>query len=337
VLYTLLTGRPPFLGESFVDLLHKHRYGQCDRPNKLVPEVPYEIDEIVCQLLEKDPAHRPADCLVLGKQLDSIRRKLDRKGNATQEVLPFQGTVADNKARSSVKDEGPGPATLMSRLMREELDRQNRGGPINQLFSRWFVVVPLFLLVMGILVWTFWPAGPETLYQRGAALMESKNTADWERAFKENFDPLERDYPDHPHKAEVEKFRKQLEASRQEADGGPALTEGQRHYLAGERLLKDGNLVEARARWKNLITAFGPVESEKEWVDKAKTSLASLEKQMQDQKRLAPVREALKKAAALRDEGKHDQARAIWDSLLALYRDDPAVVREIQAARGEQK
>jgi predicted Ser/Thr protein kinase len=340
VLYTLLTGRPPFLGDSFVDLLHKHRYAQFDRPQKIVPQLPYDIDDIICQMLEKDPANRPADCLVLGKQLDRIRRKLDRKGNVTQEALKVEGTVADNKSPGGTDDELPGPATLMSRLMREELQRQNRGGPLNQLFSRWFVVIPLFLLVMGILVWTFWPSGPEKLYERGAALMESKNQADWERAFKDYFDPLERDYPDHAHKAEVEKFRKQFEAGRLEADGGPALTEGQRHYLAGEALWKDGNLVEARGRWKNLIAAFGAVESEKEWVEKAKVSLAALDKQLQNQKRLAPVREALKKAAALRDEGKQEEARAIWDGLYALYRDDPgaaAVVQEIEAARTGQK
>src|SRR6059058_6081342 len=64
VLYALLTGRPPFGGKTYVELLHKHRYGQFDRPQKVVPEIPYEIDEIVCQLLEKDPEKRPHDALV---------------------------------------------------------------------------------------------------------------------------------------------------------------------------------------------------------------------------------------------------------------------------------
>ena len=40
VLYTLLTGRPPFVGSSFLDLLHKHRYGQFDRPHEFVPDLP---------------------------------------------------------------------------------------------------------------------------------------------------------------------------------------------------------------------------------------------------------------------------------------------------------
>src|ERR1700682_4041859 len=83
VLYTLLTGRTPFEGESALDLLHKHRYAQFDRPQKLVPEIPHELDEAVCQLLEKDPADRPADAQVLQRTLDSIRRKQERKLHAT--------------------------------------------------------------------------------------------------------------------------------------------------------------------------------------------------------------------------------------------------------------
>jgi serine/threonine protein kinase len=74
VLYNLLTGRPPFTGQSGAELMHKHLYAQFDRPQKLVPDIPHDVDELVCQLLEKDPAHRPGDGLVLQRQLDSIRR-----------------------------------------------------------------------------------------------------------------------------------------------------------------------------------------------------------------------------------------------------------------------
>src|SRR5438067_2511806 len=61
VLYALLTGRPPFRAESVAEMLHKHRYGQFDRPMQRVVGLPFEIDETVCLLLEKDPAKRPGD------------------------------------------------------------------------------------------------------------------------------------------------------------------------------------------------------------------------------------------------------------------------------------
>src|SRR5262249_8920951 len=54
VLYALLTGRVPFLGTSALELMHKHRYSQFDRPAKLVGELPHDLDEIVCQMLAKD-------------------------------------------------------------------------------------------------------------------------------------------------------------------------------------------------------------------------------------------------------------------------------------------
>src|SRR4029077_20302442 len=119
VLYTLLTGRTPFEGTSYLDLLHKHRYAQFDPARRLVPEIPYEIDEVVCQLLEKNPDKRPADCHVLGRQLDSIRRKLERKSHATKLVGTLDPTVAENKGEFKVGD-GPGTATLMSQMVRAE-------------------------------------------------------------------------------------------------------------------------------------------------------------------------------------------------------------------------
>jgi serine/threonine-protein kinase len=333
VLYTLLIGRPPFQGESFLDLLHKHRYAQFDLPRKILPELPYEIDEVVCQLLEKDPAKRPPDCLVLSRQLDLIRRKLERKANPTRVGASDEGTLAENKPSGIMhSDFDPGQATLMSKLVREELERQKRGGPIAEFFNQWYVLVPLFLVVLGILVWTFWPVGPETLYERGAALMQSKDPTDWERAWSEYLEPLQRKYPDHPHQTEVERFRQQLEKHRT----GQPPTEGQRLYVLGEKLHQEEQWAAARRQWQNLVDVFQNVESEKEWVRKARKKIEDVDKLLANQERWAPVREAMKQAVALRDAGKRDQAEAIWNGIEALYRDDPhaaAILQEVAAAR----
>jgi serine/threonine protein kinase len=339
VLYTLLTGRPPFVGASFLDLLHKHRYAQFDPPKQIVREVPYELDEVVCQLLEKDPSKRPPDCLVLSRQLETIRRKLDRKSNPTRDVGAEVGTVAENKPDSVVFEDVPGPATLMSRLIRQELERQNRGSPLAQLFNRWFVVLPLFLIVLGVLVWTFWPLGPEMLYDRGAALMQTKDPAEWDRAWREYLEPLEREYPDHPHKTDVAQFRKQIDDHHHLGDAGLPATEGQRLYQIGEKLRQDGKYVEARRQWLNVATVFKDIDSQKEWARKAQQAVAELDKAIADQQRLAPVWAALDQAAALRDLGQMDQAEAIWRGIEELYRDDPGaaeVLEKIKAARAKK-
>ena len=97
VLYTLITGRPPFHGGTYVELLHKHRYAQFDRPQKYIPELPIEFDELICQLLEKDAEKRPRDAHVLFKQLDAIGRKLDRQGHKTSADNQDIGTVTENR------------------------------------------------------------------------------------------------------------------------------------------------------------------------------------------------------------------------------------------------
>jgi serine/threonine-protein kinase len=339
VLYTMLTGRTPFEGNSFLDLLHKHRYAQFDRPAKLVPEIPYEIDEIVCQLLEKDPANRPADCLVLGRQLEAVRRKLERKGSSTEAGAPREATVSENKVGTGLEEGGVGPATLMSRLMREELEREKTGGALSRALNSAWVLVPLLLLVVGILVWTFWPPGPETLFERGAALMQSKHLADWETAWRDYLKPLEDGHPDHPYKEQVEKFRKQIEAARNR-DAAAAVSEAERFYRQGERLWQEGKTADARRVWKNVTTVFQGIDSEKEWVGRAAKGLAQLDVQAADKERWAPVRAALKRAAALRDEGKMADAEQIWAGIESLYGAEEGsgeILREVQAARGKGK
>src|SRR5262245_17907419 len=178
VLYTLLTGRTPFVGNSFVDLLHKHRYAQFDPPRKVVPNIPYELDDIVCKLLAKEPDKRPPDCMVLGRQLDGIRRKLERKDIQTAAGLTNDATVAENMSEDVAAEDHVGPATLMSKLVRAELERQQKGGTFNRLLNRAWVLIPLLALCIGILVWTFWPMSMETLYARGSELMGRDNLRD---------------------------------------------------------------------------------------------------------------------------------------------------------------
>jgi len=157
VLYTLLTGRTPFEGDSLVDLLQKHRFAQFDLPRKFVPDLPHDLETVVCQLLAKDPAQRPADGMVLHRQLDRIRRKLERKSRNT---IPKPDLEADLPA-TQVGGPGPGPATLMSRLLRAELEGQNRGGPLRRFFNKPVVLVLLFVLCAGLIVWGLWPRAPK--------------------------------------------------------------------------------------------------------------------------------------------------------------------------------
>jgi serine/threonine-protein kinase len=353
VLYTLLTGHPPFDGETTVELLHKHRFGQFDAPRKLVPEIPYELDEVVRQLLEKDPARRPADALVLQRHLERLQRKLGRKALFTNEGLATSRTVADNPL-AALEEEEPdeedrevGPATLMSRLMRTELKRMNQGNIISQWLNKPWVLAPLFVVVVGIIIWGFAHdrrPNAEQLFTQGAQLMQSNDPADWERAWEEYLGPLQKKYPDNPHREEIEQFRQLIDdrASQRQAlrslrfRGVPS--EGHRFYQRGLQLCKEGNVDAARNVWQNLVRSFTGVESEQRWVALAQEALAEMQKRAPTARRnVAPVQAALERARQLQKEGKRKQAEEIWSGLEALYVDDPAgaeILKEMQRDRG---
>jgi serine/threonine-protein kinase len=330
VLYTLLTGKTPFEGTSFLDLLHKHRYGQFDPPRRLVPAIPYEMDEIVCQLLEKNPEKRPPDCQVLGKQLDSVRRKLERKSRPTEVGAAPDPTVVENKGALDLEGR-VGPSTLMSQLMRAELERQNLANPLSRLLNRGWVLVPLLALCIGLIVWTFWPLDMETLYARGAKLMSSERLADMREAWRDYLEPLNTRYPDHPYQKEVEVFRLKLESA--EADRP---TEAQRFFQQGEKLRQDGDFEGARRLWQTTIVVFKDVDSEQTWVSRAQRALVELEKDATAQDRWRSLKAALERAAQLRDQGRRADAEKIWAGIEELYKNDPWAadwLKQVEKAR----
>jgi serine/threonine-protein kinase len=317
VLYTLVTGRTPFRGDV-PTLLHQHRFGQFDRPGRLVPEMPPDLDETICELMEKDPSRRPGDASALFRRLEAIRRKMER-------------VAAKEEAPSSLPTLGTSPegsATLMSRLMRAELERQNRGGALQQFVNRPAVIVLLFVLCIGTIIWTFWPSSAETLYRRGSALMASEEPDDWLKAEDEFLNPLEQRFPNHAHHAEVEAFKAKLQGYKDERAAvrtakvaGP-MTEAQWFFQKGMRQRQVGEEAGARETWRNLVDAFGPVRSERPWVRRAQEELDRLPGDRTVERHLAPLAEAKKKADELRATGKGDEADATMRALGELFKGD---------------
>jgi serine/threonine protein kinase len=343
VLYRMVTGWAPFSGGSTAELLHKHVYGQIEHPIKRMPELPHEFDELLCRLLEKDPDKRPADALVLQRELQHIQTKLARKALSTKIDKNKDHTLAEN---SGADDEvaGPGPATLMSHLMREELDRQRRAGPLSRFLNKPAILIPLFLLVVGFLVWRFWPQAPldpEEMFAQGETLAHSNDAKERERAWPELLEPLVRNFPDHPRRAEAEALHRELEA-RRSLDRGLAKkrvrSEPQRFYEAGLRLLQEGDLEGAKRMWQAVATAYKSMPTAKVWTDLAEQGLKALESdakvaggQSQD------LQKALDDIKASAQAGERDGARARLSALAQLYQSDPSALEQIHAAAAALK
>jgi serine/threonine-protein kinase len=340
VLYTLLCGRTPFSGENVLDLLHKHRYAQFDPPRKVLPELPHEIDEVVCQLLEKEPDKRPPNAGVLGRRLEVLRRKLGHRSDHTIDAVVSQATHLGDTLLAAEDDSAAareGPATLMSRLMRRELEAQNRGGAVRQFFNRPAVLVVLFLLCLAALAWTFWPQDPEKVFQDNQGLLQSENDDEFADGW-EKLRPVKDKLAKGSHAADIERYERRYQdyqETRAAAWQGGRLGEAQWFYQEGLRRRQRGDLDGAKAMWGDLVRGFRDVPAECRWVRLAEKELERQD-EAADARRWDSVRQALARARRLRAEGHPEEAEEVYKALEKLYRDDPSATDILDEVRRQR-
>ncbi|MDA1017405.1 MAG: protein kinase [Planctomycetota bacterium] len=90
ILYSLLTGRPPFQGESVLDTLAMVRDHPPVAPSQLRTDIPHDLETICLKCLQKDPASRFASAAELA---DELRRFLEHRPILARPVGRVQKTI----------------------------------------------------------------------------------------------------------------------------------------------------------------------------------------------------------------------------------------------------
>jgi len=80
VLYEMLTGTPPFMGEVAAAVLHQHVRVAPKRPSERNPDVPPALDTLVLEMLAKSPEDRPQTAA-------EVRDRLARLDSATEATV----------------------------------------------------------------------------------------------------------------------------------------------------------------------------------------------------------------------------------------------------------
>ena len=93
VLFEMLTGEPPYPGKNFAEIWEQHLHSSPPLPSKHGADCPDWLDELVVQLLTKDPAERPFNA----RQVQGVL--LQESGLAT--TRENDGDVAGNEVVES--------------------------------------------------------------------------------------------------------------------------------------------------------------------------------------------------------------------------------------------
>jgi serine/threonine-protein kinase len=326
VLYRLITGRLPFEAASAAEMLHKHRYAHFDPPRMYVPDMPPELNDLVCRLLEKAPDRRPANALVLQQELERIRSRIERPDSRTADQVRSSTTEVAGEGRRTRRSSGSG-------LSRRLADPKDQPAPAPAgLLNRPWVLVSLLAVVIALIVWGLWPKSPERLLRE---VEEALAQGEWLDA-ETKLGRLEAKHEGALPAGRVAALRREIDEAKGRAranraarlTGGtwsPPVSEAERYYRQAAAAFTAGRADEARATWKALVTAFAGVESEKPWVTLAKEALEKSEPATGDL-------DAVDAALELARQESVAQARERLRALLELYkpRTDPSG----QAARG---
>ncbi len=171
VLYELLTGRPPFRGESPVAVAYQHVSETPVAPSEIVDTVPRSLDAVVLRALAKDPYQRYQDAGSFRAALDAPRdgRTPSRKqvGALTSELYGANPRQAAETARS------------LRQLSTDTTMRRTQAGPPAAWI--WAGIAVIAVVLISVLFWVL-NNRPGTTVPDNARVVPDVVTMTWDRA-----------------------------------------------------------------------------------------------------------------------------------------------------------
>lgn len=336
VMFEMLTGRLPFAAESTAEMLYQHMEEEPPQVSTMALDCPVWLDNLIRQLLAKDPEDRPQDAAAVSRQLREIKQR-----------------VAEGGSMTTAATEG-GPSTLRTHAdtadIKKLIGQRRKKKPTDSapFYERVWFLAACLTMVAGLAVWGLWPASEERLFAEASRLMSDSEASP--NAREKVLDELESRFPDGRHAAEVREFRDTLAA--EEADfrarnhertGVPPKSPGEAQYrdaLDCERL---GDTLSAHKAYEDLVVIYQDEVAERPFVTLAKRRMEELGDNIDEltEKTIAALNGKLDEADKLYEEGqakdsrKVSQAVDIWESVLRISKNNETLGAQVERAQRE--
>ncbi|HEY6683835.1 MAG TPA: PASTA domain-containing protein, partial [Propionibacteriaceae bacterium] len=125
VLYELLLGRPPFVGDSPVSVAYQHVREAPTPPSQFDPEITPQIDAVVLKALAKDPADRYQSAREMKADITRLLAGQQTTAQQTTAVVPLAaGAMAAHAYDTPTHVAGPGTVVPPEELGEEEYEEE---------------------------------------------------------------------------------------------------------------------------------------------------------------------------------------------------------------------
>lgn len=137
VFYELLTGKPPYVGESPAQTMHMHCRSDIPRASQTILDCPPGLDKLIAKLMAKEPAQRPQSAAEVARELRNVSNTI---------------TVKIDPKRLLI--EGGGAPPPLPPVMRSDFG-EPIVGPYKRSKSDQITIICLIISLLGSLIWSF--------------------------------------------------------------------------------------------------------------------------------------------------------------------------------------
>jgi beta-lactam-binding protein with PASTA domain len=171
VLYELLTGAPPYSGDTAISVAYRHVNSDVPPPSQIAGEVPPELDELVLRTTRRDPAARPSDAAAMLAELRRVAVRLEvprvpppvppPQPLDEQDTVPAgpQRLAAGTASGTAVSAALPAPGPRGTRALPRPNDDDGLPPHVRarrrsrRAFAVWTAVVLVLALLVGVTAW----------------------------------------------------------------------------------------------------------------------------------------------------------------------------------------
>ncbi|MGD9525676.1 Stk1 family PASTA domain-containing Ser/Thr kinase [Pseudonocardia sp.] len=159
VLYEMLTGAPPYVGDTAISVAYRHVNSAVPAPSLIAGDVPPELDALVARATDRDPAARFADANAMLAALQELRVLL----GVPHVRIPVPAAAAPPPRRTATlvaprpDTDGPVPAGDRATPHRHRptgvLPATPSGGRSRRVLAAWIAVVAVLGVLVASVAW----------------------------------------------------------------------------------------------------------------------------------------------------------------------------------------